>query len=39
LRYLVARAGDRGVVIFPLSGSHITDAQLQQLATSALRAS
>jgi hypothetical protein len=36
LRYLVARAGDHGVVIFPFSGSHISDDQLRQLAATAL---
>ena len=36
-RYLVARSGDKGVVIFPFSASHITDTQLTQLATTALQ--
>ena len=36
LRYLVAHAGERGVVIFPFSGSNITDDQLRELASAAL---
>jgi hypothetical protein len=38
LRYLVARQENRGVVLFPLSGGSLSDAQLQQLAVSALAA-
>jgi hypothetical protein len=38
LRYLVARQQSHGVVIFPLSGGSLSDAQLQQLAAAALAA-
>ncbi len=36
IRYLVARKGSRGVILFPFSGSAISDQQLQKLAAVAL---
>ncbi len=36
LRYLVARNGGKGVVVFPLGGGEISDEQLRQLAERAL---
>ena len=37
LRYLIARSGEQGIVIFPFSNAHLTDDQLKDLAAAALK--